>query len=205
MIDRKAWRPPVVGVRESAGVPGALGGSRLFEQPGRAEEAAALRAFVAGGLHGIEVGFDDGRELLSRPGDERWLGLEIRRRRVAEVAARAGDACLPFRGDARTVFAALLPERCAPRVEIPFPTPALRAHHLLWTPRFVDDLARVLRSDGVLHVRTDVPAMAEAVEALLAGWRRCAPPPLPGVVSRREQVCARDGLPVWRIAARPPG
>ncbi len=67
-------------------VVGALGGSRLFEQPRWAHEAAAWRVFVAPGPPVlVEIGFDHGRRLTHtakhHPG-WRVAGLEIRRRRV---------------------------------------------------------------------------------------------------------------------------
>jgi hypothetical protein len=49
-----------------------------------------------------------------------------------------------------------------------------------------------------VHIATDVGAYFEHVSALFAAWRAVPPPAMGTVLSRRERVCARDGLPVWR-------
>ena len=90
MVDRETWTPPEAPARqERRRVPGAMGGSLLLDQPRYAPQRARIQAFVdQPGPLAVEVGFDHGITLLSqaraRPG-WRWLGLEIRRRRVAAV------------------------------------------------------------------------------------------------------------------------
>lgn len=208
-IDRRDWSPPTPPDRGSdTDVAGALGGSRLWEQPQLAAERARLDAFAAlGPPLGVEVGFDHGITLLAHarafPG-WRWLGAEIRKRRVAALADHAPANCLPMRVDARVLFALLLPEGRVSRVDILFPTPALDGRHLLLTERFVADLRRALAPDGIVHWRTDVPALYTLAEERFAGWPRVPPPPTTDALSRRERVSRRDGVPILGLTVTPP-
>jgi tRNA (guanine-N(7)-)-methyltransferase len=166
---------------ERRDVVGALGGSRLFEQPRWAHEAAAWRAFVAAGPPVlVEIGFDHGRRLTHtakhHPG-WRVAGLEIRRRRVDEAVAWAAanglDNLLAWRADARTVLATLTPPASLTVVEALFPDPwwipAHRDRRLLVSARFLDDVAAALVPGGVLHLATDVADYADHIAALLDG------------------------------------
>ena len=176
MVDRDSYvapEPPERRARKD--VPGALSGSRLFDQPAHRATADAVRAFLEPpGPVAVEIGFDHGITLLSQARahpDWRWLGFEIRRRRVQAVQAHAPPNCLPVRGDARTFLAAVLPDACVDRLDILFPTPSLKARHLLFTPELVADAWRVLRPDGVVHIKTDVPDLARLVDQLFADAR----------------------------------
>ena len=201
------WRAPeVLADQGGADVPGAMGGSRLFEQPQYRAELAAFLAFLEpAGPVAVEVGFDFGRRLVSLAQADarvRWVGMEVRERRVLEVAERAPANLLPWRVDARIVFRGLVPAGRLARVDVLFPTPwwseRHRAKRLLLTPAFVADVGRSLMPGGVLHVATDVGPYFEHVAGLFAGWRRVEDPPLSPVASRREHVCRRDGIEVWR-------
>jgi tRNA G46 methylase TrmB len=198
------WRPPPpLPPSSPERVRGALGGSLLFEQPALAAERARFEAFVAGPEPlGVEVGFDHGMRILERARrqpDWRWLGVELRRARVEAAAPHAPEGCLLWRADARAVFAALMPPGRVSLVEVYFPTPTDNPRHLL-----VGSLARALAPDGRLVVVTDVLGLHEHVGALLQGWREAEEPPPAGVLSRRERVCRRDGLPVYRRCVSPP-
>ncbi len=203
---RSMWRPPEVAAPAEGGVRGALGGSRLFEQPQYAHEVERFRRFVESpGPLAVEIGFDFGERLLdhaARWPDTRWLGLEVRERQVARVADRAPENLLAWRADARTIFATLMPAGRVDRIDILFPTPwwdeGKRARRLLLSAAFVADLARASSAVGRVHVATDVGAYFEHVEALFGGWAPIDAPPTGDAPSRRERACARDGLPVWR-------
>jgi tRNA (guanine-N(7)-)-methyltransferase len=208
--DRRAsWRAPESAPTPAAdaqGVRGALGGSRLFDQPRYRAEAEAFLAFLApSGPVAVEIGFDHGMRLLelarTQP-EVRWLGLEVREARVLAVAPHCPPNCHVWRADARTVFRGWMPAGRLSRVDVLFPTPwwdeGKRDKRLLLTPAFVADLARALAPSGVFHLATDVGPYFEHVEGLFATWRRVADPSPVGVLSRRERVCRRDALPVWR-------
>ncbi len=202
---RESWTaPPPEPSRE--GVRGALGGSRLFEQPRQRAEVERFEAFIAGpGPVAVEIGFDFGHRLLDhaqRWPTWRWLGLEVRKARVDDLAEKAPPNLLPWRADARTVFAMLMPAGRVERIDVLFPTPwwdeGKRARRLLLTADSVADLGRSLRPGGVVHVATDVGPYFEHVQELFAGWQPADHPPSGEARSRRERVCARDELPVWR-------
>ncbi|MCO4764560.1 MAG: hypothetical protein KC502_23830 [Myxococcales bacterium] len=217
-IDRDSWQVPAMpkprsgkDADESAGsrrkVTGALGGSLLFDQPQHAQLKADILAFVAPGPPlAIEVGFDHGITLLANARtfpDWRWLGVEIRRKHVEAVRDNAPDNCLPLRLDARTLFSALLPDACVDRVDILFPTPVLKGHHMLVTDGFVADLRRVLKPGGVVFWMTDVQGLHNWMTTCFSGWDERKTPPRAPDLSRRERVCRRDGLPVWSACLSP--
>ena len=203
--DRDSWTAPEPQPAR-AGVRGALGGSRLFEQPKQAAEVARFHAFIAGTSPlAVEIGFDHGFRLLDharRWPDTQWLGLEVRKARVEAMQEVAPPNLLPWRADARTVFATLMPPSRLARVDILFPTPwwdeTKRSKRMLFTPDFVADLATALAPGGVVHVATDVPAYFEHITTLFAAWHTAPHPASGDALSRRERVCARDGIPVGR-------
>ncbi len=200
--------PPPLLPTADGGVRGALGGSALYDQARHAGVRARFEAFIEGDAPlSVEIGFDHGMRILDHarrwPGI-RWLGLEIRKRRVAAAAPHAPENCLLWSADARTVFAALLPVGRVSAVYVLFPTPTDNPRHLLFSPVFVSALRRSLAPTGVVHVATDVPGMATHVRSLLEGWPEVEAPPMGPVISRRERVCARDGLPVYRLSRRRP-
>lgn len=208
-VDRESWTPPAPPLRRARGdVPGAMGGSRLWELPAQQADRDALDHFVATGPPlAVEIGFDHGITLLSQARAHpawRWLGVELRERRVGAVQRHAPDNCLALRADGRTLFANLLPAGRVQRVDLLFPTPAVRGRHLLLTPALVDDLRRCLAPGAIVHLRTDVPGMADLADQLWSGWPAAPPPPPAAELSRRERVCRRDGLPVYvRCFERP--
>ncbi len=200
-------------------MPGALYGSRFIEQPHVRPEVDRCLAFIEGPAPVlVEIGFDHGRRLHATGRlNPTWriLGLEVRQRRVEEARARAArdglTNVLPWRMDARTVFAGVLPPESVDIVEVLFPTPwwhpGLRQKRLLIDGPFVADVLRVLRSGGVLHVATDVAEYGERIDQCVATYGEFAVcsvadgqrhRPACDQQSRREWKCARDGLPYTR-------
>lgn len=202
------WTPPAPPSAGASGQRGVLGGGALYEGGRHADVRERVATFVAGGAPlAVEVGFDHGMRILDharRWQDIRWLGLEIRKRRVRAAAPHAPPNCLLLAADARAFVPALLPAGRVSWFYVLFPTPTDNPRHLLLTPSFVAALARALQPDGVVYVATDVPGMYAHVEALLAGWPEAAHPPMGPQLSRRERVCARDALPVYRICRSRP-
>lgn len=204
-------------------IPGALGGSRLLEQPHLREEVERLLGFIDSLRGGapvlVEVGFDHGRRLTSTAAlnpDWRVVGLDVRRKRVDEIQARAAaeglDNLLVWRVDARIVFANVLPEASLSVVEVLFPTPWWNAAHrhkrLLLTPAFLADCARVLRPGGLLHLATDVSRYADEIREglslepalrVLPDQEGAARRPPTNQRSRREWKCEREGIAVHRF------
>lgn len=198
---------------------GALYGSRLIEQPHIVPLVRACLDFIEGPAPVlVEVGFDHGRRLHSMARlnpDWRFLGLEVRKRRVQEAMERAERDGLEnlhvWRMDARTVFAGVLDETSVDVVDVFFPTPwwnpALREKRLLVDPFFIEDVMRVLRPGGILRVVTDVEAYAERIQAVLDASEfeilttsdESRPLPVCGQQSRREWRCDQDDLSVYRF------
>lgn len=191
-----------------ARIKGALYGSLLLEQP---RHRAAVDAFLGflepEGPVAVEVGIDTGVVLIDQARanpDWRWVGLEIRRRRVERARPHAPSNALLWAIDARTLFASVVPAGRISRIDVLFPTPAEDPLHRLFTPGFAADLARALTPDGVLTVATDVPWLWAEIDASLTGWTATEPPARSPARSRRERVCRRDGLPVFGASLRPP-
>ena len=210
MVDRLTWHPPDIPEKShSVGdVRGALYGSRLYEQPEHREWAASVLQFLdAPGPVALEIGFDHGMRLLDhahRWPEIRWVGVEIRKARVEAAAAHAPSNALLLRADARTLLANLIPEGRLEFVYLLFPTPSVREKHLLVTPSFVRSLERALTPTGRILITTDVPGLADWMEKQFTGWPEADGVPMGPVLSRRERVCQRDGLPVWRTVRRRP-
>ncbi len=201
--------PPLLAERDDpARLRGTLGGSLLYERPEHAGTVAAVRALLAApGPAYLEIGFDHGMKLLDharRWPEARWLGVELRRRRVEAAAPHAPPNALLLRADARALLSTVVPAGRLSGVYVLFPTPASNPRHVLLTPALLASLARALSPDGVVHLATDVEGMFAHAEGLFAAWRRAEDPPLGPVLSRRERVCRRDGLPVWRASWAPP-
>jgi len=210
MVDRAQWIPPLLPERDSSQekVRGALYGSLLFEQPEHRAWADRLLAFLEpAGQVALEIGFDHGMRLLDharRWPEIRWLGVEIRKSKVDAASVHAPPNAMLLRADARTLLATLIPAHRLEYVYILFPTPAVKAHHLLVTPSLVHSLERTLTPTGRVALATDVPAMADWIDKHFTNWPLGEEVPMGPVLSRRERICARDGVPVWRTVRRRP-
>ena len=182
-------------------------GTRLFDQPEHAAVRERLGAFLARpGPLAVEIGFDHGMCILDRARrfpETRQLGVELREQRVLAAAENAPENCLLLRMDARTLFTVLLPGASVQWVYLLFPTPPSTPKRVLLSEGFAAAVERALVPGGVLWFATDVPEL-DAVARALFPWPAAPPPPLGVELSRRERVCRRDGLPVYRMCvARP--
>lgn len=202
------WIAPPLPSAEDDVLRGVLGGDRLYEQPAHQAQVAALLAFLAapGPVH-LEVGVDYGGRLLAlaeAAPQTRFIGLEIKKPRVAELSAIAPPNCRFYAADARVLLDRVIPAGRLDRVDVLFPTPTFEAAHLLWTPRFARTLRRALREDGLLHSETDIEGLHHHIGHLLAGWPPAPPPPPAPVPSRRQRGCAREGWPIYTLDRRRP-
>lgn len=195
------WTPPApLPHHDRRRVKGALNGSLLLEQPRHRHEVEQLHAFLAPpGPVAVEIGIDHGTVLIDharqRP-DWRWIGLEVRRRKIDNARPHAPENAWLWAADARTVFAGAVPAGRIDRIDVLFPTPVTNPRHLLFTDAFVADLARALAPGGVVTVATDVEGLFHWIAERFAGWSTAEAPWRGPVRSRRERVCVRDGLPV---------
>lgn len=199
------WSPPAAPISPSRErVRGALAGSLLYDQPRHAPIRSAILDFCAApGPVVFEVGFDHGMRILGAARAEpevRFLGAELRARRVAAAAPHAPANCMLLHADARTLLATVIPVARLDRIDILFPTPTDRPRHLLLTPTFADAVARALAPGGILHLLTDVPAMHLVARSLFP-WAP-APAVASYALSRRERVCRRDGIPILAHTVR---
>jgi tRNA (guanine-N7-)-methyltransferase len=101
---------------------------------------------------------------------------------VQQLDARQLSNVSVYVGDALDLIESL-PDACLVGINVFFPDPWPKARHAqrrLFQPSFVETVARVLRTDGVLHLATDVARYADdatrCVEAVDALVRRNASP-----------------------------
>ncbi|GDX80002.1 hypothetical protein LBMAG42_18130 [Deltaproteobacteria bacterium] len=180
-------------------------GTRLFDQPRHAAVRARLDAFVSRPAPlGLEIGFDHGMCILDRARRfpaQNHLGVELREARVEAAAANAPDNCLLLRIDARTLCVALLPDASIDWIYLLFPTPPSAPKRALLSREFAAGVSRVLKPGGVLWFATDVEALYREARSLFP-WPDAPPPPLGVELSRRERVCRRDGIEVFRLCVQ---
>ena len=146
------------------------------------EEVQAADRFLSSGLLEVEIGFADGRVLLSRAArfpDRRFLGFEVRRSNCVQVARtvwRDGmDNTRVSLEDARVGIPELVPERSVVRCFVLFPDPWWKKRHVyrrIVTAGFLDVMAQKLVPGGMLVVKSDVLQYAELVEKIFAAHPR---------------------------------
>jgi tRNA (guanine-N7-)-methyltransferase len=166
----------------------------------------------------VELGCADAQFLFQRaaadPG-RAYVGLEIREDLAVEVAEKARRLAAPIHvvfSHANLDYARFFPPRSVARVFVNFPDPWFKRRHR--KRRVVDaalagDIAASLVPGGELFFQSDVWDVALDALAVLeaeprlrnrAGawsfWKRGNPY---GATSRREDGCAEEGAPVWRL------
>ncbi len=165
----------------------------------------------------LEIGFNRGRFLRGLA--EAWpdhdhVGVEIGRRYVWHFANTVGDAGEPRNvrvvwGDARLVCPVLFAPGSLDAVFINFPDPWWKRRHAkrrLVDEGFAEELRDLLRPSGRVWVKSDVPMIADEIEAALA---TCLEGPTPFAAedlpfTHRERRCVQQGLPIARFTFRRP-
>jgi tRNA (guanine-N7-)-methyltransferase len=136
----------------------------------------------------VELGAGKGEFIVERaaenPGRD-FLAVELSAVIARVLAVRCGAARLAnlrvARMDARTLVNLMLADASVAACHIYFPDPwpkERHAKHRLFTPHFVQSLARTLATGGVVHVATDVGERAQEIFAMLeaAGFTRTDAP-----------------------------
>jgi tRNA (guanine-N7-)-methyltransferase len=180
-------------------------------------ETFDLRALVPGeGELEVEVGCGLGRFLFERAAarpDIRIVGIEIKAKLAHHVEERRKKLgltnALGLYADARDFLMRARPDHSVHRMYLHFPDPWWKKRHAkrrVLDEGFLREVRRLLRPDGTLFVQTDVEDRAAEMRAHLieAGYRieDLAANPY-GARSNREARADTDGLPVWRMLARP--
>ena len=163
---------------------------------------------------GLEIGFNRGRflkglaELYS---DRNFVGIEIQRRFCWRLANQLGssDQVRNLRilwADAKLVTPALFPEPTFDDIYITFPDPWWKRRHAkrrLVDTRFAQELARILKPERLVWVKSDVPAISEEISEALASTQLFTEPTSFDVeelpLTHRETKCIGQGLPIYRF------
>lgn len=183
-----------------------------------------VRSLAAGAWIEIEVGPGRGWFLVERAQAEprvALVGVEVRRKWAAIVdkrlAARGiSSRARVFAEDAREALPRFVPDGSIRRVFLNFPDPWWKKRHakrLLVRTGFLDEVARLLETEGELFVQTDVEERAREYAKLVTDDARFAPDgDAPGTAcladnpyqarSPRERRAIADGLPVHRMRWR---
>ncbi len=158
-------------------------------------DAAALFGRVA--PLELEVGSGKGLFLAAAAAaqpERDFLGIEVAAKYARFAAARLAARELPnarlVHGDARRLFAEILPAGCLAAVHVYFPDPWWKARHMkrrLMSGPFLAAIERTLAPGGALHFWTDVEEYFQAaLEAIAATTRLVGPLPV------AEQPAAHD-------------
>lgn len=163
----------------------------------------------------IEVGSGKGQFLVSsaqlRP-DVNFFGIEVVRKYQLYTATRCAIRQLrnvrTTCADARWVLHYFIPAASVQAVHVYFPDPWWKARHKkrrLFTPGFVQDVARVLQPGGRLHIATDVEEYFDSMctmisdsgvfEQLQRGPDESTPPELQ---TNFEKKARARGSRIWR-------
>ena len=187
----------------------------------RGDNGPRLRGLLAAPLPlEVEIGYGRGDFLLDRAArhpDRLLIGYEIKTKatrlmlqRIERAQGRPGATLAPLwlsDDDARFNLPRVIPDVRVDIFHILFPDPWWKTQHLvkrLFSPPFVDLLARKLRPGGLLHFKSDVQEYGELVRYLVEGHDDFGPhdPSLaahigPSAPTHREHWCAVHGKPVY--------
>jgi tRNA (guanine-N7-)-methyltransferase len=161
----------------------------------------------------LEIGFGNGDALAclaQREPDTDFIGIEVHRPGVGhlllELERRELDNVKVIRADAVQALAHCLSESSLNRVLVFFPDPwPKKRHHKrrIVQPAFIEQLARILRPGGLLHLATDWEDYARHMHDVMGGtaqFRNCAVPcPDYRPETKFEQRGRRLGHSVWDL------
>jgi tRNA (guanine-N7-)-methyltransferase len=121
----------------------------------------------------LEIGFGNGLSLAEMAADypdQNFLGIEVHRPGVGSLLVQVGQRELTnvrvSQEDAVNVLRHQIKDACIDRVQIFFPDPWHKKRHhkrRLIQPLFVEELARVVKPGGMLHIATDWENYAEHI------------------------------------------
>jgi len=136
-----------------------------------------VQAFGRDAERVLDIGFGDGEALLTaaaRFPEIDYLGVEVHDPGIGHLLAlieRSGVRNIRLIGhDAVEVVERMLPNRSFDAVNLFFPDPwPKKRHHKrrIVQPGFLDELARILKPSGLLHIATDWANYAEQIRELL--------------------------------------
>lgn len=164
----------------------------------------------------IEVGVGRGDFLLARAdhhSDRFFVGFEVKTGAVIKLLDRIQSAGLTHvwisDDDVRYGLPHLLATAHAAAVHILFPDPWWKPSHRmrrLFIPPFIEILARHMQPGGLLHVRSDVPALMQWVQFILDQSGCFLPPDRkleadlePYQPTHREMWCLARRLPIHTL------
>lgn len=165
----------------------------------------------------LEIGFNRGRFLqaLGRQFPERnHVGIEIRRRYPwvlsYKLVEEGPDNVRIIWGDGKALLPALFKEGGVAHLYINFPDPWWKNRHAkrrLVDSTFAARTFELLAPGGRVWVKSDVPAIAEEIQAALESTALVGPTPfgeddLPH--THRERRCLMQGLPITRYSFEKP-
>lgn len=181
----------------------------------RGDNGSRLRSALASDAPlEVEIGFGRGDFLLDRASrypDRLFLGFETKIKATRLFLDRIerfemGNLWVSD-DDARFSLPRVVIDSRIAIVHILFPDPWWKSTHVsrrLFTPPFVDMLARLIQPGGVLHFKSDVQEYGELVRYLVEQHADFAPnnPAIAEIVgesapTHREMWCMRKGKPVW--------
>jgi tRNA (guanine-N7-)-methyltransferase len=143
-----------------------------------ADSAADLDAIFSGSNPRVlDIGFGDGEALLTaaaRFPDIDYLGVEVHEPGIGHLLTLIERSALGnvrlINRDAIDVIERMLTDKSFDAVNLFFPDPwPKKRHHKrrIVQPLFIDEVLRILKTDGLFHVSTDWMHYAEHIEAML--------------------------------------
>ncbi|MBU0549889.1 tRNA (guanosine(46)-N7)-methyltransferase TrmB [Myxococcota bacterium] len=165
----------------------------------------------------LEIGFNRGRflrALAERFPERDHVGIEIRRRYpwvLAHTLAEAGPENVRIIwGDGKALLPSLFGEGSVSHLYINFPDPWWKSRHAkrrLVDSTFAARTHELLAPEGRVWVKSDVPAIAEEIQAALETTPLRGPIPFEEAdlpLTHRERRCLQQGLPITRYAFEKP-